>query len=74
MRICKECGSRELDKYQHICSECATVNAQLSKDIYASTEEAKRAQAKYANSEKGSIRIKAACKKWRDGNREKLAQ
>jgi len=69
-RICPEphC-SRELEKYQRVCSECRCINSQLSKDIYASTKEHAESQAKYNNSEKGKIVRRRADKKWREKNR-----
>lgn len=32
-RICPECKTRELDRYQHLCSECAYYNRMHTFDL-----------------------------------------
>jgi long-subunit acyl-CoA synthetase (AMP-forming) len=62
--------SRELEKWQRVCSECRTVNSQLSKDIYSASKEGAIAQDRYNKSEKGKIVRRRADKTWREKNRE----
>lgn len=70
-RYCPEPNcSRELEKYQRVCSECRTINSQLSKDIYSASRECAIAQDRYNKSEKGKISRRRANKKWREKNRE----
>jgi NMD protein affecting ribosome stability and mRNA decay len=67
-RICPECGARELDKYQHLCSECAYYNRQhtfvKSQHKYLSNPENKK---KHINSvmrwEKKNYKTRA---EWRE--------
>ena len=43
-RICPECGIRELDKYQKMCSECCYLKEQMRVAIYQSTDSFKENQ------------------------------
>ena len=46
-RICPQCGCRELDRYQQICSECCVINRQISIDIYMASKKGKASLKKY---------------------------
>jgi predicted amidophosphoribosyltransferase len=70
-RYCPDCG-RDLDKYQHFCSECSLTRRELSNTIHGHTLDSKQHRKEYKYEYQKQYRLKMKLKKQQESAKNEL--